>query len=69
MADDVMVDPPRENIEGEKIVHHRFDHGIDWSVNVSHVLIALAVLALLLYLKRQSDARDDEDGAPAGMQG
>lgn len=61
-----MVDPPRENITGEKVVHHRFDHGIDWSVNVSHLLVALAVLAVLLYLKPWSNS-DDEDATPGGV--
>lgn len=61
MADTVMADPKPENIDGEKIVHHRFDHGIDWSVNVSHVLLALAVLAALAYLyRRREDSEDSE---------
>lgn len=67
MSEQVMQDPPRENIDGEKIVHHRFDHGIDWSVNVSHVLIALAALAVLVYLARRSDDRDDEDATAGGV--
>lgn len=63
MTDDVMVDPPRENIDGEKIVHHRFDHGVDWEVNVSHVLLALVVLALaVIYLKGGEGSGDDDDG-------
>lgn len=56
-----MVDPPRENIDGEKIVHHRFDHGIDWRVNVSHVLIVVAAVALLIYLYRRSDDPEDSE--------
>lgn len=61
-----MVDPPRENIDGEKIVHHRFDHGIDWQVNVSHVLLAAAALAAIWYLSKRSSS-DDEDGTPGQM--
>lgn len=60
MVERVMQDPPAENIDGEKIVHHRFDHGIDWSVNVSHILIAVAVIAAVLYLRQQLDSDDDE---------
>lgn len=63
MTDDLMVDPPRENITGEKVVQHRFDHGIDWSVNVSHMLIAIAVVVFLLYAKPWSDDTRDPDEA------
>jgi len=69
MTDDVMVDPPRENIDGEKIVHHRFDHGIDWQVNVSHVLLALVVLALAVVYLKGRDSSDDDSPNSGGFDG
>jgi len=60
MMDQVMSDPLPENIEGQKVVTHRFDHGIDWSVNVSHLLLAAAVLAVawIAYRQRTPDDRE-----------
>jgi hypothetical protein len=60
MGEQVMSDPLPENIEGQKVVTHRFDHGIDWSVNVSHLLLAVAVLAVawIVYRQRASDDRE-----------
>jgi len=64
MTDDAMIDPPRENIDGEKIVHHRFDHGVDWQVNVSHVLLAVVLLALaVVYLRGRNGSDDERDGS------
>jgi hypothetical protein len=65
MAEQVMADPAPENIEGQKVVTHRFDHGIDWEVNVSHLLIAVAVLAFVFYLhrRRAGSTADEQDGA------
>jgi len=65
MSEQVMSDPLPENIEGQKVVTHRFDHGIDWSVNVSHLLVGLAVLALLAHLHRRRTP-DDRHGALDG---
>ena len=69
-----MVDPPRENIDGEKIVHHRFDHGVDWEVNISHVLLALVALVVVaVYLKGRDssddDSPNDDSPNPGGFDG
>jgi hypothetical protein len=65
-GDGVMADPLRQNIDGEKIVHHRFDHGVDWQVNVSHLLAAIGVALLILYLKPWNGANNQEEGPEDG---
>lgn len=65
---DPMADPLPENIDGQKVVTHRFDHGIDWKVNVSHLIVAIVVVAVLLWLKpwAEPDATDaDREGGIA----
>jgi hypothetical protein len=61
MSEQAMIDPLRENIDGEKLVHHRFKHGVDWRVNVSHLLVGAAVLVALAYLYRRDRANPDGD--------
>jgi hypothetical protein len=64
MTDDVMTDPLPENIEGQKVVTHRFDHGIDWQVNVSHVLLAVVAVAVVfvVYKNRDPSEESEQDG-------
>lgn len=56
MSGDIMPDPPAENIMGEKKVVHHFRHGIDWKVNVSHVLAGVAVLVAAYWLFWSGDS-------------
>jgi len=60
-----MPDPAPENIDGAKIVKHRFHHGIDWQVNISHLVVGVAVIAAVLFLWSRLD-EDDEEGAGGG---
>lgn len=47
------MNPPRENITGEKRVTHSVEHRINWGY------VAASVVALIV-LWRLSDRRDDE---------
>jgi hypothetical protein len=69
MTDDVMTDPLPENIEGQKVVTHRFDHGIDWQVNVSHVLLAVVAVAVVfvVYKNRDGENSQEEGGETGGV--
>lgn len=66
MGGDVMADPLPENIEGEKIVTHRFDHGIDWKVNVSHVILAAILVGLVLWLKPWNHPNSEDNSGESG---
>lgn len=64
----VMQDPYKSAIQGEKRVVHRFDHGIDVSINLSHVLLAIAVIAGIYYYKtRVSGSNSDDTDTPKNV--
>jgi len=54
------VDP--ENVSGEKIEQHVFEHSVEHSVNWSHVLLAVVVVYALLKLGPVIAERGDDDG-------
>jgi hypothetical protein len=71
MSDKVMADPAPENIEGSKIVTHKFDHGINWEINLSHVFLAVAILAALWFLSDRlgGDDQDEQSSLSAAPDG
>jgi hypothetical protein len=53
MTEQIMQDPNPERIEGQKIVKHQFDHGIDYKINLSHVmLVGLLLVGVYFYQTR-----------------
>jgi hypothetical protein len=54
-----MADPVPENISGEKTV--AYSHEIHHSINWGYVVIGVAVIAALLWL-RSADLGSDDDG-------
>lgn len=64
-----MQDPPRDNIDGRKVVTHQVSHHIDWG----YVGLALAVIAVVWFLSSRSDGGetdpepDGESAAEGGL--
>jgi len=50
-----MDDPLPENIEGAKRVTHRVEHSVNWG----HVMLGLAVVAVVLYLSGGDSSEGD----------
>jgi hypothetical protein len=66
MGDSVMADPSPENIEGQKVVSHSFDHQMVHQVNWSHVALAVVALIVVYVLFIQGDGADeDSEESPA----
>jgi len=52
------VDP--ENVSGEKIEQHVFEHSVEHSVNWSHVLLAVVVVYVVLKLRPVLVEKNDD---------
>ena len=53
MTEQIMQETNTERIEGQKIVKHQFDHGIDYKSNISHVmLVGLLLVGVYFYQTR-----------------
>jgi hypothetical protein len=62
MTDQVMADPMRENIDGQKLVSHSFEHNLRHRVDWGHVALAVAaVVAIYVLFVRRSGVEDDDD--------
>jgi hypothetical protein len=68
MSDKVMADPPQENITGEKKVIHHFTNGIDWKVNVSHLLLAMGLVVGLYLLHKNTSLFEDDPGGEGDVE-
>lgn len=66
MTEQIMQDPTPERIEGQKIVKHQFDHGIDYKINLSHVmLVGLLLVGIYFYQTRiASDSKSKSKSTP-----
>ena len=51
-----------ENVSGEKIEQHVFEHTVEHSVNWSHVLLAFVVVYALVKLGPVIAERRDDEG-------
>lgn len=64
-----MADPAPENIDGQKVVSHTFDHQMIHQVNWSHVALAVVALIVVYVLFLRGDGaefeNDEESNAPA----
>lgn len=54
-----MEDPLPENIAGEKVQTHTFEHRVNWG----YVAVAVAVLFVVLYVDPLDRSDDDESGS------
>jgi hypothetical protein len=57
----IMQDPYRSEIEGQKIVTHEFNHGIDYQINLSHVLLAIGIVVAIYVYKTRLTSSDDSE--------
>jgi len=60
MTDASLPDPPAENVDGSKAV--TYSHEVHHQINWGYVVIGLAVIAALLFLRDRVDGDENEAG-------
>ena len=60
MTDGSLPQPPAENVDGSKAV--TYSHEVHHQINWGYVVIGLAVIAALLFLRDRVDGDENEAG-------